>query len=114
MNRFNRWFAAPVMVGALVVFSGCFAQTEPTPSDENVGAVQNAFIGQACNVRVAGSCTGSNPGTCCATAPPAYPGFCQDLQYDVNNCGACGHVCPGGCSFGYHPACALGGCLCSP
>jgi hypothetical protein len=115
MNKFNRWFAAPVIFGTLVVFSGCFAQTAPTPGDENaesnenVGEVQSAFIGQSCSVRVPGSCTGTPAGTCCGA-----PGTCRDLSNDLNNCGTCGHVCPTNCSGGFHAVCAAGNCGCIP
>jgi hypothetical protein len=85
MKCFNRWFAAPVVFGALVVFSGCFAQTEPAPGDEQIGEAQEA-IGEGCSVTA--PCFGS---TCCFGN--RGNNICRDLQNDKLNCGACGHVC---------------------
>ncbi len=40
-----------------------------------------------------------DPGSSCPVCPPGQTscnGVCKDLQSDVNNCGACGNMCPGG------------------
>jgi hypothetical protein len=108
MKRFNRWFAAPVVVGALVVFSGCFAQTEPTPEDGQIGEAQDA-VGEACNPLF--SCP--TPSDTCCVVGHTSDHICRDLSSDVSNCGSCGHVC-GGCTGGNHAVCSIGFCGCIP
>jgi hypothetical protein len=62
---------------------------------------------KACNQntsRLAGSCGNY---VCCASGQTACGGYCTDLAFDPDNCGACGHVCAepgpyelGMCMFG--------------
>jgi hypothetical protein len=99
MKRIHQHFAASLALGFLLaVFSGCFAQAEPTPED--VGEARSAYIGQFCNIPrlgANGGCSGLAPGTCCVTNSPSMgDGHCRDLNSDVTNCGFCGNICAGG------------------
>lgn len=98
-KRISRFLAACViLIGGGISATACVAGD---PSDESVGEAEGA-------VEVGGSCNLFGPFcneglTCCK---PAWntPGRCRDLNADVNNCGACGHVCAPG------DVCFLGNC----
>jgi hypothetical protein len=60
---------------------------------------QHVGMADSCTCHGGNACT--NGQTCCAK-----PAGCVDLTNDVNNCGACGRVCPAGFN------CQSGGCGC--
>ena len=66
---------------------------------------------QAHVLGIAGSVTGlwtfTDP-TCCTSGLSFCNGNCTDLQYDAQNCGQCGHVCPS--QNNQTPGCAGGRC----
>jgi hypothetical protein len=46
----------------------------------------------------------------CSSKETCCNGVCKDVTTDVQNCGACGNVCPTGC-MGETPQCSNGSCL---